>query len=75
MLKETSQQHTGNERFEGICVDLVEILAEVLGFNYTFKLVDDGNYGSWDETHKRYNGIIGELINQVGGTAYIFLLK
>lgn len=70
MLRETSQQLTGNERFEGFCVDLVREIAEILGFNYTFKLVEDGNYGIWDKTQNRYNGMIGELLSQVGGVHF-----
>ncbi|KAK4305191.1 hypothetical protein Pmani_022910 [Petrolisthes manimaculis] len=66
MLRETTSQKptTGNDRYEGFCVDLIKEMASILGFNYTFKLVDDGNYGAWDETQQRYSGMIGELLTQ-----------
>ncbi|XP_046373510.1 glutamate receptor-like isoform X1 [Haliotis rufescens] len=49
------------ERFEGFCVDLAEMVARNLGYDYFFRLVKDGNYGSKNESGI-WNGIIGELI-------------
>ena len=34
---------SGNHRFEGFAIDLTNELSKILGFNYTIKLVDDGN--------------------------------
>ena len=42
-------------------VDLVEEISQILGFNYTIKLVDDGNYGSFNKETGKWNGMIGEL--------------
>ncbi|KAK3891725.1 hypothetical protein Pcinc_004391 [Petrolisthes cinctipes] len=65
MLRETtSQKTTGNDRYEGFCVDLIREMASILGFNYTIKLVDDGKYGAWDEKQQRFTGMIGELLTQ-----------
>ena len=36
-------------------------IAAFLKFNVTFKLVDDGNYGSQDE-HGNWNGMIEEVM-------------
>ncbi|KAK7495272.1 hypothetical protein BaRGS_00013454, partial [Batillaria attramentaria] len=55
---------TGNQRFEGYCVDLIERIAENVGFQYTLKLVKDGNYGSPQADGKTWNGMIGELIRK-----------
>ena len=41
MLVESHQKLTGNARFEGFAIDLATELSKVLGFNFTFKLVDD----------------------------------
>ena len=41
MLVENKEKLTGNDRFEGFAVDLATELAAILGFNFTFKLVDD----------------------------------
>ena len=43
MLVESHEKLTGNARFEGFAIDLATELAIQLGFNFTFKLVDDGN--------------------------------
>ena len=41
MLVESHEKLSGNARFEGFAIDLASELAGVLGFNFTFKLVDD----------------------------------
>ena len=52
------------ERFTGYCIDIVEKLAseEYMNFNYTIE-VQTGT-GSVNENTSRWNGIIGELIDQ-----------
>ena len=48
MLVESSEKLEGNARFEGINIDVAKELARLLGFNFTIKLVDDGNvWESW----------------------------
>ena len=42
MYVESFEKLSGNDRFEGFAVDLAHELSKVLGFNFTFKLVDDG---------------------------------
>lgn len=65
MLRETSEQMTGNDRYEGFCVDLIKEISEILGFNYTIKLSDDGKHGNFMKKLGRWNGMIGELLDQV----------
>jgi hypothetical protein len=36
-------------------------------FNYTFKWVDDGAYGFKNKDSGEWNGLMGELLAQVGG--------
>ena len=43
MYVESFEKLSGNARFEGFALDLAEGLSKILGFNYTFKLVDDGS--------------------------------
>ncbi|CAG0894449.1 unnamed protein product, partial [Darwinula stevensoni] len=74
MFKESPRLLTGNDRFEGFCIDLIEEIAHRLGFNYTFKLVDDKQYGKYvkDPNHEKggyWNGMIGEVINGVADMA------
>ena len=61
MLKEEKKKLEGNNRFEGFAVDLMSAIASVLNFNVTYKLVDDGKWGSKDE-HGNWNGMIREVI-------------
>lgn len=63
MLKETSEQLQGNDRFEGFCIDLIDEIAKLRGFNYTFKEVSDGNYGSRNRETGEWNGIVRELLD------------
>uniref|UniRef100_A0A8C4WVB5 Glutamate receptor n=1 Tax=Eptatretus burgeri TaxID=7764 RepID=A0A8C4WVB5_EPTBU len=53
---------TGNDRFEGYCIDLLRQLASILGFTYEIHLVPDGKYGVMDENNE-WNGLIRELID------------
>jgi ABC-type amino acid transport substrate-binding protein len=64
MLKEDSETLVGNDRYEGFNVDLIEEISQILGFNYTIKLVADGNYGSYDKVKGEWSGMIGELQSQ-----------
>ena len=53
------------EIYEGYVIDLVRKLAEKLKFKYKFHIVNDKNYGSYDEEKKTWNGMIRELQDQV----------
>ncbi|XP_041673599.1 glutamate receptor 1 [Drosophila eugracilis] len=55
----------GNERFEGYCKDLADLLAKELGINYELRLVKDGNYGSEkSNAHGGWDGMVGELVRK-----------
>ena len=45
MYVESFEKLSGNAMFEGFAVDLADELSKLLGFNYTFKLVEDGKVG------------------------------
>ena len=53
-----------SQSLSGYSIDLVEEISQILGFNYTIKLVDDGKYGSYDKKLGKWNGMIGELQDQ-----------
>ena len=61
----------GNDRFEGFAIELMSEIAKFLQFNITFKLVDDGKYGSVDE-HGNWNGMIKEVMDgtEMGGADF-----
>ncbi|XP_076357607.1 glutamate receptor ionotropic, kainate 1-like [Tachypleus tridentatus] len=62
-LKEPVDHLTGNDRFEGYCMDILEEISKRLGFKYNIHLVRDGSHGSKNE-HGEWNGMIRELINK-----------
>ncbi|XP_023321584.1 glutamate receptor ionotropic, kainate 2 isoform X2 [Eurytemora carolleeae] len=62
MLKEDTKLLVGNERYEGFIPDMVHILSTILQFNYTLRIVEDGQYGSYDANTGRWNGMIGEVL-------------
>lgn len=66
MLREgpEAKDAVGNERFKGYCVDLLEKIAEKVGFNYSIHVVADGKYGAPDD-EGNWNGMIRELIDHV----------
>jgi len=55
MIKEGN--FTGNDRFEGFCIDLLKGIAAQVGFQYVIKLVPDGIYGVYNPETKTWNGI------------------
>jgi hypothetical protein len=49
-------------RYEGYSVDIINEISQILGFNYTIKLVEDGAYGSYNKHTGKWNGMIGKEI-------------
>jgi hypothetical protein len=47
-------------RYEGYSVDIINEISQILGFNYTIKLVEDGAYGSYNKQTGKWNGMIGK---------------
>lgn len=64
MRRPNFQALSGNERFEGFCVDMLRELAQLLRFRYRLRLVEDGLYGA-PEPNGSWTGMVGELINRV----------
>ena len=56
---------TGNAKFEGFCIDLLQLIAEQLGFHYKLYLVPDGNFGAKNIKTNEWNGMVRELIEKV----------
>lgn len=65
MLKNPAANETltGNNQYEGFCIDLLKRIAMICNFTYSIKLVDDGFYGSKD--NDQFNGLVAELIKKV----------
>ncbi|KFD48141.1 hypothetical protein M514_10979, partial [Trichuris suis] len=62
MLKKDADLFTGNDKYEGFCVDLMKLLSEKIGnLPYIVKPVKDNKYGTVD-LNGRWDGMVGELI-------------
>ncbi|XP_054721923.1 glutamate receptor 1-like [Uloborus diversus] len=64
----------GNDRFEGYCKDLMELLAKELQVKYELRLVEDDTYGEYVESDGKWNGIVGDLIQGKADLAVADLL-
>ena len=64
MLKQ-DKNLTGNDRFEGFCIDLLKWIGQQVGFQYDIRLVPDHMYGAFDPEKKEWNGIVRELMEKV----------
>ncbi|KAB0350368.1 hypothetical protein FD755_005169 [Muntiacus reevesi] len=73
MRRPNFQALSGNERFEGFCVDMLRELAELLRFRYRLRLVEDGLYGA-PEPNGSWTGMVGELINRGRKPGYFSFL-
>ncbi|KAG7513741.1 glutamate receptor ionotropic, NMDA 3B [Solea senegalensis] len=51
----------------GYCIDLLEKLAEDLGFEFDLYIVGDGKYGAWKAG--RWTGLVGDLLNGLADLA------
>ncbi|XP_037035873.1 glutamate receptor ionotropic, kainate 1-like [Bradysia coprophila] len=50
---------TGNARYEGYIIDLLDLLAKNLGFSYDVQIVEDHRYGAMH--NGKWDGLIGEV--------------
>ena len=67
MLKKETQEGvkiTGNDRYEGFCIDLLKEIASIVGFEYKIEVVPDGRYGVRNKNGD-WDGIVKELIDRV----------
>lgn len=71
MMKDSAEERSGNDMYEGYAVDLIEELSNLMGFKYVFKLVSDGKYGV--QVNGSWNGMIGELIRNESDIAIVDL--
>ncbi|XP_050440988.1 glutamate receptor ionotropic, kainate 2-like isoform X2 [Adelges cooleyi] len=62
VMMHRTKNYTGNARFYGFCVDLLEMIAKQVGFDYILDLVPDNKYGAQDPVTLEWNGIVEQLI-------------
>lgn len=65
LVDNSSSRKTGNARFEGFCIDLVNEIARLRDFSVRFKLVEGGSYGGVDPETGEASGMVKELMEQV----------
>ncbi|CAH1104228.1 unnamed protein product [Psylliodes chrysocephalus] len=53
---------TGNNRYEGYSMDLIAGIAKIIGFNFQFEITE--KYGNYDPAERRWNGLIGEILEK-----------
>ncbi|KAK2579601.1 hypothetical protein KPH14_010895 [Odynerus spinipes] len=63
MFKESSDLRTGNDRYEGFAIDIIDEMSKILGFNYTFEVQEDNVYGSLQKTTGQWNGMLRKIID------------
>lgn len=62
MLKETTTKLIGNDKYEGMGIDVINELSLMNGFNYTFREQEDGSSGNPDKVTGKWTGMIGKVI-------------
>ena len=67
MEKNKEEGLTGNDRYEGFCVDLLKEIADEVGFKYMFYLVPDEKYGAPEKTGEKesWTGMVREVMDNV----------
>uniref|UniRef100_A0A1B6GVG8 Ionotropic glutamate receptor C-terminal domain-containing protein n=1 Tax=Cuerna arida TaxID=1464854 RepID=A0A1B6GVG8_9HEMI len=63
MLKETTVKLEGNDKYEGMGIDVIHELSLMNGFNYTFREQEDGNSGNPNNVTGKWDGMIGKVIS------------
>ncbi|XP_072932711.1 glutamate receptor ionotropic, kainate 3-like isoform X2 [Epargyreus clarus] len=63
MLKESQATLEGNDRYEGFGIEIIEELAKMNEFNYTFDIQEDGVYGSYDAKTGKWNGMMEKIMD------------
>lgn len=51
------------DEWSGYCIDLIEEIRKILGFEYEIRLADDNNFGSMNDDGE-WNGMIKELVDK-----------
>uniref|UniRef100_T1HGW7 Lig_chan-Glu_bd domain-containing protein n=3 Tax=Rhodnius prolixus TaxID=13249 RepID=T1HGW7_RHOPR len=55
---------TGSGKFVGFCIDLLRMVSQMAGFQYTIELVPDGKYGVYDPETGEWNGMVRQLMDK-----------
>ena len=56
---------TGRVHMYGFCVDLLQRIAPMAGFDFEIEIEQNGRYGTYNETAKQWDGLVRTIITQV----------
>ncbi|XP_018578371.1 glutamate receptor ionotropic, kainate 2-like isoform X3 [Anoplophora glabripennis] len=62
VMMHTGKNFTGNSRFYGFCIDILERVSQEVGFDYLLDLVPDRKYGARDQNTGIWNGMVLQLV-------------
>ncbi|XP_031357209.1 glutamate receptor ionotropic, kainate 2-like isoform X3 [Photinus pyralis] len=62
VMMHPQKNYSGNNRFYGFCIDVLEIVAREVGFVYLVELVPDRKYGVKNPTTGEWNGMVAQLM-------------
>ncbi|XP_033607883.1 glutamate receptor ionotropic, kainate 1 isoform X10 [Cryptotermes secundus] len=62
VMMHQGKNYTGNSRFYGFCVDLLNRTAQYVGFDYILELAPDRKYGAQDPVSGEWNGMVLQLM-------------
>lgn len=65
IMMHAGKNYTGNSRFYGFCVDILDAISKEVGFEYLLDLVPDKKYGAKNPITGEWNGIVRELMQHV----------
>ncbi|CAH0752640.1 unnamed protein product [Diatraea saccharalis] len=60
--KESDVKLEGNDRYEGFTIDLIDKIADILGFSYEFEI--EGVYGKLNPETGKYTGMVLQLMEE-----------
>ncbi|XP_071541826.1 glutamate receptor ionotropic, kainate 2-like isoform X4 [Panulirus ornatus] len=63
MMMRPGKNFTGNQRFYGFCVDLLQEISLLVGFDYIIEMSPEGVYGAQNPITGEWNGIVKQLMS------------
>jgi Ligated ion channel L-glutamate- and glycine-binding site len=64
-IPQEGEYFTGNARYEGYSLDLIDEISKLLGFEYEFELTPDQAFGAYNKETKQWNGLVKQLLDRV----------
>ncbi|XP_047488931.1 glutamate receptor ionotropic, kainate 2-like, partial [Penaeus chinensis] len=65
VMMHKSSNFSGNARFYGYCIDILERVAGMVGFNYEIEVEESGRYGNYNHTTGEWDGLVRVVADKV----------